>query len=274
MAIDIALAAAPALLGTVIGIGFGYWVYKQTIAKWYGEEKKSLTSAKILFWTGVISCIVISTGAQRIANEIFFVIFNSGAKFNEENLIAGAVGIFVLPAILFSPVFLIYYIIESKNKNENSTEEIKKTYSINKKIIVLFIAVAIFTIITIIFGNKFSSNSKTVAIKDCEICRKNECKKSTGLKKILIEETRIVNYLEKDGELTLYERPDKDEKCTILKNDGFAFTCVSKSSVEFEGISMLFTTSYDGNKNYTSTQKFTGLGNEMILSKTTCEILK
>lgn len=76
MATDTMLAAMPALGGIAIGFAVGYFIFKLTIEKWYGEKRKFSTVAKFNYQLGRIACITVMLGFGQIANELLFVIFN------------------------------------------------------------------------------------------------------------------------------------------------------------------------------------------------------
>ena len=277
MEVNLTLAAVPALIGTVTGMGFAYLVFKLTISKWYGVERKTTARAKILYWGGIFCCVVMSQGSMQIMNELMYVLFNN-SQIKNENIYKGIYIAIFLPIVFWIIIFLSSKLFKESSKQNIEVESSTTALTENNKkyLIAVLVLVPIISLLTF-FGKdlQIGANEKTIEIKSCESCRNNQCNKTeVALKKIKIDETRVISYLEKNGELTILQRPDKDETCTIVKTDGFAFTCISKPVGNMEGVSQSFTTSYNGKEKYTWLAKFHKIDNELIYDKLSCEVIE
>ena len=360
MTVELTQLIIPAVLATVTGMGLSFWIYKQTIEKWYRGEKKTSRKANVLYWTGLVSCIFMSVGAMQIANEIFYVAFNE-SKIKIDKIVGGFYIAIILPLLIFGSSFIVAKLARS-NKEKVSTESVNevdyetayielktntqreglwamclancngdenkaKAEYINKRVaeisnnrpvvqnknttkseeyqnkngqlvlrvisVMVLMGVAYFAwrsyshihttdnevveVTKSVLPEKITgiskASDKTIEIKNCETCRKDGCKKTvTHSIKIKIDELRIISYQEKDGELIIKQKPDKNESCTIVRTDGFAFTCISKTDYT-GGFSESNTSSYDGKERYTSLNRFHNLNIEEIISRTTCEAI-
>lgn len=362
MTVELTQLIIPAVLATVTGMGLSFWIYKQTIEKWYRGEKKTSRKANVLYWTGLVSCIFMSVGAMQIANEIFYVAFNE-SKIKIDKIVGGLYIAIFLPLLIFGSAFMVAKLARSnkekvktesvnevdyetayielksntqreglwamclvncngdENKakaeyinirvaeisnirpvaqNKNTTKSVENQNK-NGQLILHVISVMVFMGVAYFAWQSYShihttdtdvvevtksvlpekiteilrASDKTIEIKNCETCREDGCKKTvTHSIKIKIDESRIISYQEKDGELIIRQKPDKDESCTIVRSDGFAFTCIRKTDFNMDGLSQSTTSSYDGKERYTSISKFHKLNIEKIFDRTTCEAIK
>ena len=360
MTVELTQFAVPAVLGTATGMGLAYWIYKQTIEKWYREEKKTSTKAKLLFWIGVVSCIIISVGAMQIANEIFYVAFNE-SQIKIDKIIGGLIITIIIPILIFGSAFIVAQlargnkekitienfnevdyetayielktntqreglwamclansngdenrakaeyikkrVLEIRNlstvrENKNTTEE-KESNNITGQKSLLLIAIIVVcgvayfvwqSVSHIPMTNKSVSDNaisilpqkkleipekieKILEVGNCEICTDNKCKTADNvLREIKINEKEIYMYTKIDGRLKVSYMPLTDEVCTIVKTDGFSFTCINRPDTNLDGLTQSFVRSYDGKKEYTYLSKFNKLNTEYIYRRFSCEV--
>jgi hypothetical protein len=101
MAIDLLTVAVPAALGTGLGYGLAFFIFKKTISKKYGEARKSSAHAKINFWCGLIAFIAIAQGFAGVSNELLYTLFND-SKIKSETILK-----YSFPPIVFS-LFILF----------------------------------------------------------------------------------------------------------------------------------------------------------------------
>ena len=99
------------------------------------------------------------------------------------------------------------------------------------------------------------------------------CEPSNYHKTLLITNDKILLFSEKNGEQKILEKPERtNEKCTIVKEKGYAFDCRDNSPLEYNGISLSFSTRFDGKNKYTSTSGLSGGGKYIENRNMTCEL--
>ena len=128
MATNTMLAVMPALGGIAIGFAVGYFIFKLTIEKWYGEKRKFSTVAKFNYQLGRIACITVMLGFGQIANELLFVIFNE-SQIRSHKIELGLFTLLAFP-ILAVLVGVVRNLFANK---ENTFEDTKNHFDIKSQ---------------------------------------------------------------------------------------------------------------------------------------------
>lgn len=128
MATNTMLAVMPALGGIAMGFAVGYFIFKLTIEKWYGEKRKFSTVAKFNYQLGRIACITVMLGFGQIANELLFVIFNE-SQIRSHKIELGLFTLLAFP-ILAVLVGVVRNLFANK---ENTFEDTKNHFDIKSQ---------------------------------------------------------------------------------------------------------------------------------------------
>lgn len=265
-------------ISTVVCYGLAYFIFRKLIGDQYGKGRERQNG--VYFWCGFIGVIAIGQGLGTVVNEVLFSML-TGVGIRREIVERGIFTLVGFPVISAFIAFLIVKIRGEKNQENRprsiylETNKSAAKLSVATGTIVVTAAALLIALVVVTTSIFKTDNSKTLLISACESCRNNECKAfQSGLKKIKIEdEKKIIFFVEKDGELSLQQRPSADETCTIVKSENYAFECI-KSSKEFlvDGISFSqsFTASYNGKDKYSWTAKFHSVNGEKVFDKLTC----
>jgi hypothetical protein len=116
-------------------------------------------------------------------------------------------------------------------------------------------------------------DGKELSFKTCTSCSSGKCVSTNYQNTLLISNDKILTIFNIDGIQKIVKWPDgEDEKCTIVKEKGYAFECKKDSAHSYNGISNSSSIKFDGKNKYTSSIGLTGDGKYIEISGTSCSV--
>ena len=238
MAIDVFNAAAPAAIATVSGYAISYFLYRITIAKWWGTLKSHSRSAKVKWLCGVLASFTTAQGLVGLIGEFLFVFFNQGSSLRPDKIIYYS-QVVVGYIALFSVIGIILGIFV-KDKNDSLDPSIKtsglrtsasspttiKNYRIRNAALIAGI-VTIALIASIKLG-LIPLRKDEFQIASCNSCEFGKCSEQDGITGFKVLENGAQIYMmNKDGFRKIISLPaDIDGmKCSVAKNLNNSFSC-------------------------------------------------
>jgi hypothetical protein len=263
MSVNATLAAIPAGLGTILGAGLAFFLFKKTIAKKYGEEKNYSTHAKIKYWCGAVAFFAIAQGFMTVIGEFIFSLMNN-IHVNESNLFKASVTIIFYPLIFFVIQLALTFFIKDKIslKSESSTIDgnsgVKSTISsvnfseVRKTILLIGVLIVAGIVAFRVSPSSEIGNSQTVhsgeyLLSDCTVCKNGTCKGDSPNFIKFFSQNGVVNYTTMyEGKESIVQISKPSAICSFSENN--SFSCVTTEN--YPGLSVEFKNSFDGKDNW------------------------
>lgn len=265
MSVDSSNALIVGGASALISFGFAYFAFKKFISDKFGQGKEQAN--KLFYWCGLIAMIAVWQGLGTIFNEVLFA-FTNNTSIRGDVVARGVVTLLFYPALLalvtfifskFSKTLEVKKFADKDHDVVSSPSVQTNSFHLSQKFIFFISTLAILIGGVYFFynGNFSFSKEKTFTLSNCVNCSidpvtmQNKCQDVDNWKFFKVSLDKIQVGVHLSDALKIIEHPrDSKEKCSIIHEKNFAFTCTSID--DESAILITSSSSFDGDGQFKS----------------------